>query len=121
MIDDSNSSPFRGYVRPAIVLAACVLVIALLLLPVAWNRSGSAGLSGLLIAAVVCLAAGWIAETLAFVLRRSASPLGVMMVGMAIRMLPPLGICLALAVQHVSARQHIAFIFYLLAFYLVTL
>jgi hypothetical protein len=44
-----------------------------------------------------------------------------MLVGMAVRIVPPLVICLVLAVQGASGRQHLAFIAYLLTFYCVTL
>jgi hypothetical protein len=121
MIDEPNSSPFRGFVRPALLLAGCVLAVALLLLPVAWGRSGSGGPIGLATAAAVCLAAGGTAEALAYSLRRSVTPLGVMLLGMGIRMSPPLGICLVLAARRVNGREHLAFIAYLLTFYLVTL
>ncbi len=40
---------------------------------------------------------------------------------MAIRMVPPLAICVVLAAQGADGREHLAFIGYLLAFYLVTL
>ena len=121
MIDDLNSSPFRSLVRPVLLLTGCVLAIALILLPIAWNRVGSGGPVGLAIAAGVCLTAGVVAEILAYSLRRHVAPLGVMLLGMTIRMVPPLGICMYLAAQGARGREHLAFIFYLLAFYLVTL
>jgi hypothetical protein len=121
MNDDLNSSLLRNLVRPVLVLAGCVVLVALLLLPVAWFRDGSGGLTGLTVAAAVCLIAGLLAEMLAFVLRRSVPPLGVMLLGMAIRMAPPLVICLVLAAQRVRGSEHLAFIAYLLIFYLVTL
>lgn len=121
MIDELHSSPFRGFVRPALFLAGCVGAVALLLSPIAIGRTGSGGPAGLAIAAAFCLVAGWIAEALAYRLHRSVSPLGVMLLGMAIRMVPPLGVCLMLAAQGARGREHLAFIGYLLAFYLVTL
>ena len=39
----------------------------------------------------------------------------------AIRMVPPLALCVVLAARGVSGRDHLAFIFYLLGFYLVAL
>jgi hypothetical protein len=121
MIDELHSSPFRGFARPALLLAGCVGAVALLLSPFAMVRSGSGGMTGLAIAAVICLVAGWVAEALACLLQRSVSPLGVMLLGMTVRMLPPLGVCLVLAAQGARGREHLAFICYLLAFYLVTL
>src|SRR5262245_43010063 len=118
MIDDSNSSPFRGFLRPVLLLAACLFAIALPLLPFAWGRSGSAGLAGLAVAAGICFAVGSIAEGLACLLDRRVTPLVVMLIGMAVRMGPPLLVCLALAYQGARGREHLAFIGYLLTFYI---
>src|SRR5262245_55296415 len=105
MIDDLNSSPFRGLLRPAAVLAACIFTVALLLLPFAFGRSGFNGPLGLAAAAAICLVTGWVAEVLAYALRGSITPLGIMLLGMGVRMIPPLGICLALAAQRADGRQ----------------
>lgn len=121
MNDDLNSSPLPGLLRPVTMLTGCIGVVALLLLPVAWNKAASNGLAGLAIAAAVCLAAGVVAELLAFLLRRTVQPLGVMLLGMTIRMVPPLAICMYLALQGARGREHLAFIVYLLVFYLATL
>jgi hypothetical protein len=121
MIDDLRSSPIAGFVRSALLLAGCVLAVALPLTPIALTKSGSGGLPGLALAAAVCLFAGLLAEALVFLLPRGISPLLTMLLGMAIRMLPPLGICLVLAAQGASGQQHLAFLCYLLAFYVVTL
>ena len=121
MIDDSSSSQARGLVRPALSLAGCVVTFVLVFLPFAWGNSGLNGPIGLVAAAAICLAAGWVAEAMAFSLRGSVTPLGIMLLGMAVRLAPPLGICLILAVQGASGRQHLAFIVYLLTLYLATL
>jgi len=97
------------------------MLVALLIAPFAVGKSGSAGLAGLAIAAAICLVAGWIAESLALMLHDRVMPLAAMLLGMAVRMLPPLGVCLVLAARGSSGRDHLAFIVYLLAFYLVTL
>jgi hypothetical protein len=121
MIDDFNWSPFRGFVRPVLVLAGCVFAVALLLLPFAWGRIGSGGPLGLAVAGAICLIAGCAAEGLSFVLRRRVAPLNAMLLSMAVRIVPPLGICLVLAARRVDGRDHLAFIAYLLVFYLATL
>lgn len=121
MIDDLNSSPFRGLLRSAAILAVCIFAVALLLLPFALGKTGANGPLGLAAAAAICLATGWLAEALSYALRRTITPLGVMLLGMGVRMLPPLGICLALAAQRADGRQYLGFIAYLLTFYLVTL
>ncbi len=121
MIDELPASPVRGFLFPAVLLAGMIFAVALVLFPFAMQRTDSGGTIGLLTAAGVCLAAGWAAEGFAFALRRQVAPVGVMLLGMAIRMAPPLGICLFLAAQGQNGRQHLAFICYLLTFYLVTL
>jgi hypothetical protein len=107
--------------RSALMLSGCVLLVALPIAPFAAGKSGSGGLAGLGLAAAICLLAGWAAESLSCVLHGRVTPLAVMLLGMAIRMAPPLGICLVLAAQGARGREHLAFIVYLLAFYLVTL
>jgi hypothetical protein len=109
------------FLRSASMLAGCVLLVALLIAPFAAGKSGSGGLVGLAVAGGGCLLAGWVAESLACLLQGRVTSLVAMLLGMAIRMVPPLGICVALAAQRADGREHLAFIVYLLAFYLVTL
>ena len=103
------------------MLTGSVLVVALMLAPFAAVRTGSGGLGGLALAAAICLLAGWAAESFACILQNRVMPLALMLLGMTLRMVPPLGVCVALAAQGISGRAHLAFIFYLLAFYLLTL
>lgn len=110
-----------GFVRPAIMLLTCIALVALALLPSAFNREGSAGLGGLAVAASVCLVAGFAAEAISTFLARTGIPLAAAMVGMGVRMLPPLMLCVGLAATGESGRSHLAFVFYLLAFYFATL
>jgi hypothetical protein len=121
MIDEMRPSPVRGYLHPALALAGILFVVALLLTPFAVSRSGSAGLGGIAVAGLVCLFAGWIAEAIAFALAGRVAPVGIMLLGMAVRVLPPMAICVGLLASGESGRDHLAFISYLLAFYLVTL
>jgi len=121
MIDDSHSSPTYGFLRPALSLAGGIVAVALLLLPIAWDRVGTSGPIGLAAAAGICLAGVWIVEGIAIVLHKSVSPLGLMLLSMGVRMALPLGICLVLATQGARGRQHTAFICYLLTFYLAML
>lgn len=105
----------------ALLITAVVLVVALVIAPFASGKSGSAGLCGLTIAAALCLGTAWVSELLAAAIGRHASPLALMALGMMIRMVPPLALCVVLAARGVSGREHLAFIFYLLGLYLVTL
>jgi hypothetical protein len=107
--------------RSSLLLAGCVGFVALLLAPFAMQGTGSAGFGGLAVAAAICLLAGLVAEFAAFLLGSNTSPLVTMLLGMGIRMTPPMGIVLAIAMQGASGRQYMAFICYLLAFYLATL
>src|SRR5688500_4585688 len=110
MIDDLDSSPVRSFLRPALLFAGCILAAALALSPFALGRSGTGGFGGLMVAAAVCLFAGFLAEGLAHLLHGRVSPVGVMVLGMAVRMLPPLGICMALALKGTAGRDHLAFV-----------
>jgi len=117
----SGQATISDFLRSATLLIACILVVALALTPFAVRSTGSAGLGGLAIAAGVCLLAGFGAEAISAVIARLASPLAGAMLGMGIRMLPPLMLCLGLAITGQSGRNHLAFVFYLLAFYFATL
>lgn len=111
----------HGFMRSALMLIACLAVVALALTPVAFMNQGSGGFSGLAVAAAICLGAGLGAEAVSAFLQRSGIPLAATMVGMGIRMLPPLVLCLMLAASGQSGRAHLPFICYLLAFYFATL
>lgn len=110
----------QSFFRSAFWLALCVVTTAMLMLPVAWTRSGLNGPLGLLGAAVLVLLCGWAAEAVAWALGREKSPAGALL-GMAVRMLPPLGLCAILAAQGAKGREFLPFIGYLLVLYLVTL
>ncbi len=109
----------HGFVRSAIMLSACVLAAALLVMPFALRKTGSSGPLGLAIAAAICLLSGLISEAIASTL--GSTPLGATLVSMMARMILPLGVCVAILAAGQTGRQHLAFIFYLLAFYMVTL
>jgi hypothetical protein len=107
--------------RSAQLLVGCVLMVGLLILPFAMSRTGSSGPQGLAIAGAIALVTGLAAESIGCLLQGRVMPVAVMLLGMTIRMLPPLAICTVMAATGTSGRAHLAFIFYLLAFYLVTL
>lgn len=109
---------FRG---AALLLVTGISVAALLLLPYAASQTGSNGPGGLLLAAAICLACGLAAEGVAYFAGHTTTPLLPMLLGMAIRMTPPLVLCLFLAAQGADGRRHLGFIVYLLACYGVTL
>jgi len=121
MANIAGQDKIPGFVRPAIALLTCIAVVALALVPIAIRGEGSAGLGGLAVAAAICLAAGFAAEGISNVLARLGTPLAAAMVGMGVRMLPPLVLCVGLAATGESGRSHLAFIVYLLAFYFATL
>ena len=111
----------RGFLRSAFVLTSSVVVVAFLLLPYAVGQAGSAGPLGVVAAGAICLVAGLVAEALSLVMSRSGTPLAGLLSGIALRMAPPLVVCLILAAQGADGRRHLAFVCYLLAFYMVTL
>jgi hypothetical protein len=115
-VDNSASD----YCRSAAWLTGGGLVVGLILFPFAMVRSGTGGPMGLLTAATICIAAGWISEALrCFVLR--STPLASLLLGMVLRIAPPLFVCLLLAARHENGWDHLPFVCYLLAFYGVTL
>jgi hypothetical protein len=107
-------------VRSTIMLSACVLATALVLMPVAITQSGSNGPLGLASAAGICLFSGLIAEGAAIVLSRT-SPVGGAVCGMMVRMFIPLGVCVAILAAGQSGRDNLYFIVYLLTIYMVVL
>lgn len=110
-----------GFLHSAVWLAACVTGTAVLLLPIAWTKSGTGSPWGLAFAAAVCFVASLASELCALILTGSGSALASLAIGMGARMLPPLAVCLFLAAAGQNGREHLAFVCYLIAFYLVTL
>ncbi len=118
---NGSKSTCTALLRSALVLVCALMTAALLLMPFAIVRAGSGGPNGLLLALAVCLVTGLATEVLGSALHDRVAPLVLMLVGMTIRIVPPLGVCVFLAAQGHDGRGHLAFIVYLLAFYLVTL
>jgi hypothetical protein len=116
-----SNSTWTRLLHSAALIWCAVLFAALLMLPFASGRSGTGGPSGLMLAAAICLAAATIAESLACCLQDRIPPLMLMLLGMAIRMVPPLAVCVVLVERGASGPDHLPFVVYLLAFYLVTL
>jgi hypothetical protein len=108
------------FVRSAIMLSACSLAVALVLMPIAAGRNGSNGPLGVIVAAGICLFSGLVAEAAAGLMSRT-SPLNGTLVGMMVRMFVPLAVCVALLAAGQSGPQHLYFIGYLLTFYMVML
>lgn len=117
----SGQATDYGFVRSAFMLFACVFAVALVLMPIATRQLGSGSPAGLAIAAAICLVSGLAAECLGLVLTRAWSPLAGQLSGMLVRMFLPLFACLILALQGFGGRENLAFICYLLAFYIATL
>jgi hypothetical protein len=116
----SGPTTTRGFVGSAIMLTACTVAVALVLAPIAAGKSGSSGPLGLIAAAAVCLLSGLAADCIGSFVTRT-SPVGAALVGMMIRMIVPLGVCVALLASGQSGRDHLPFIGYLLTFYMVVL
>jgi hypothetical protein len=106
--------------RSSLLLAAGIVSTTLLLMPVAFGRDGTNGPTGVLAAASIVLVSGWFVELLGFLFRGSNSIAGALL-GMAIRMLPPLAVCAMLAAKGAHGREYLPFIGYLLTLYLVAL
>jgi len=111
----------RSFVRSVTLLTVCILTTTALLLPVAIRDSGTGNLAGLAGVTLMFLATAWISEAISIWILRTGSPLVAMGFNMAIRTVPPLLVCLYLAVHGYSGRENFALIGYLFAFYFVTL
>jgi Zn-dependent protease with chaperone function len=118
--ETSAPANMHGFARSAIMLSACILAAALVLTPFALGRVGSSGPVGLIVAAAICLLSGLVAEALSSFVSRT-SPFGAALIGMMVRMLAPLGVCVALLAAGQRGRDHLPFIAYLLSFYMFTL
>ncbi len=116
----SGPATHHSFLRTAIMLSACILVVALVIAPFSLMQTGSNGPVGLAVAAAICLLSGLAAETVAASMG-AASPLGSMLMGMFIRFFVPLGVCVAILASGQNPRSHLPFIGYLLTFYMVTL
>jgi hypothetical protein len=113
-------NPTSDFLRSAGWLTSGAVVVGLILSPFAAVRSGTGGPMGLFAAAAVCVLAGFISEALrCFVL--ASAPLGSLLLGMVMRLAPPLFVCLVLASRNESGWDHLPFVCYLLAFYGLTL
>lgn len=99
----------------AIVLGFSALLLPCVLYLQGLDRFLEAGA-----AAILCTSAGMVALAVTSWQTRQQQPLTGMLLAMVLRILPPLTICLLLAIQG-EGRQFISFISYLLLFYLVTL
>jgi hypothetical protein len=103
------------------MLSACIFVIALALSPIAIRQQGSGAPLGLIVAAMICLISGLAADWLSCFLTRNGSPLAGQLSGMMVRMFLPLVVCLVLVAKGYSGRENLAFVCYLLIFYVATL
>ncbi|HVT28620.1 MAG TPA: hypothetical protein VHE81_11455 [Lacipirellulaceae bacterium] len=110
-----------GLGRSALALTVGVVAVAAALLPIAGQGTGSAGMLGLAAAAGICLVSGIAAECIAALLTRCTYPLAGQLSGMIVRLFLPLAACLVLALQGFRGRENLAFVGYLLAFYIATL
>jgi hypothetical protein len=108
------------FARSALVLSACSAVAALVLVPFSLGRTGSSGPLGLFAAAAICLSSNLVADAGGAVMAR-ISPVGTVLVGIVVRMFLPLGVCVAILASGQSGPDHLAFIAYLLVFYMVNL
>jgi len=91
-----------------------------LLAPVAYWSGGGFGVAELSVAALLSLVSGAAALGAMYQMQRIQQPLLGMLLAMAIRMTPPLILCLGLAVSG-RGNEFFGFICYLLVFFLVSL
>ena len=97
-----------------------VLGLSTLLLPCVMYWQGFERFLEAGAAAVLCSSSGLAALAATFWQSRQQQPLVGLLLAMAIRMIPPLVVCLLMAVQS-DAGEYIGFVCYLLLYYLTTL
>src|SRR3954469_17534941 len=111
----------HGFIRSALLVSATVVSIGLLLTPFAARQTEMNGILGLTSAAAICLVAAYAAEGVGCLLSRTGAHLAAVLFSMALRFIPPLAVCFVLAASGANGQQHLAFVCYLLVFYLATL
>ncbi len=97
------------------IIAGCMV-----LMPAAWWLAGTQGGIEVGSAALVCLLSGLLALAVTSMQTLRRQPLAGMLFAMAIRLLPPLVVCLALSLRDTGAKFS-GFVCYLLLFYLISL
>ena len=109
-----------GLVMRALLLTGALLLTLALVMPVAYNTTGSAGLVAATAALGICLAAGLTALITAEWLGRTQQVVQRVLLGMLLRMGIPLGTCTVFYLQRSKlAEEGIAY--YILIFYAVML
>jgi cation transport ATPase len=110
----------KGFIPCARSFFALTLAFSGLFLPCVLFLQGQEKFFEAGIAAIICFCTGIAALAATAWQANQQQPLVGMLLAMAIRMLPPLSVCLLLAVQG-EGKQYVWFVCYLLVYYLVTL
>lgn len=109
-----------GFARRATILVAALILAASVAASFAWRVNGMAGLLAVLVAGSACLVCGVLALIAHEFLQKPQLVMYQVLATMALRMGIPLGLCLIFHVQRGSLAEA-GIVYYLLAFYLVTL
>jgi hypothetical protein len=109
-----------GLVAQAMFVAAALLFAGLLLAPLAYTASGRLGLSVELLAAVVCWLGALFSLSISALIRGGVSVMNRLALGMTARAMVPLVLGVGLHHKHADLAGA-GLIFYVLAFYMVTL
>ena len=110
----------RGLPASVAMLSAVLAVSYLVLAPFAYRLQGGSGLSAAAVAAVVCLVSAIGGMLLSQCLGGPNHAIAGVLSGMMLRMGLPLAVCMIVYLQS-GALAEAGFVFYVLAFYLVTL
>lgn len=108
-----------GTLQSVAWLAAVVAIGLLLLLPVGYWQNGLHGVTEVVAAALISLFSGGLAMA-AFYRYRLQQPLVGLLLAMAIRLIPPLVVCLVIAANGMAA-VYFGFVCYLLTFFMACL
>ena len=120
VVDWGFHSSRQSLLRSSAILAGAMLLLALLILPVAYWQQGTQGLVEAAGAVLLCLLPSMAALALGHMLLGTKHGLFAILGGIALRMFPPMSVCLLLAF-HGGGQQWLQFITYLLISYMVAL
>ena len=116
----SDQSPSQSLLRSSAILTGALCALLVALAPVAIWLQGVDGLWTCLAACLLCLAPALGVLAVSHRFLGTPHALSAILAGMALRALPPLAVCLVLALRG-TGYDYIHFISYLLVFYLAAL
>ncbi len=121
IVENWTSKLSSGRLAPnSAVLASALILVLMLTLPVAYWLQGVRGLIECSVASLLCLLPSLLALAVSHRFLGTPHAMGAILSGMALRSMPPLLVCLVLALK-TTGLEKMHFVSYLLLFYMVAL